>query len=237
MVRTLRIGAALAMSLAAVPASAGSWGVGFGYGGPIYDDAPPRVLLGVPGAGAPPMLYEEPNRVYRRQVPLRSESGVPVLHMEAPEDVLDRLASQGFHDMGRITRRGARYMVKAVNRRGDLVALQISIFTGRVERAVVLSAGYDAPPRLPRPTRQEPTKAVQAAPRVAPPPPKASAPATVAEAPAEVQAPASKSSAPASTLKGRLKVPPTGGSASAGNSARADRSAPADNGQDPLVVY
>jgi len=191
--------------------------------------------------------------------------GSRILHMEAVEDVRDRLIDQGFRDLSRIKRRGARYFVRGLDPRGDLVALQISIFTGDIERSELLEAGIGAPqPRGGRaasraqaqgPTRAAPTRPTAAAKPAAPAKAvakakaiepeaddqaevitKPSVPAKVAKAgqPApQVQADASgKSGGAASTLKGRLKVPPSDAPAQASKAPPSS-----DSGSDPLVVY
>jgi len=152
--------------------------------------------------------------------------------MEAIEDVEARLADQGYRQLGPVARRGARYFVRAVDPRGNRVALQISIFTGEIERSRVLQAGYVAPPpALPKRIVKSPAKPAAAPPpHVRPAPAPAPVPA-VATAPAPSPSPAK---APASTLKGRLKVPP----ADAPTSSTAPASpAPSSGGDDPLVVY
>lgn len=142
MLRVMGVGAALAVAAAAAPASAGPWGVG--YGPPVYYDAPPRVLYGAPDG--PPAFYDGP-RAYRRNGPVVIAPGSRILHMEAVEDVRGRLLDQGFRDLSRVKRRGARYFVRGVNPGGDLVALQISIFTGDIERVDLLEAGVSEPQR------------------------------------------------------------------------------------------
>jgi hypothetical protein len=115
-----------------------------------------------------------------------------MLHVEAPEDVLDRLDAAGYRELSPMARRGQVYKLSAVDPRGNLVALEISIFTGEIERADVLRAAYARPPvRAPRPV---------AAPAVAPVPRRAPAPA-VAARPAPQPAPGSNA------MRNRLQPP------------------------------
>src|SRR5437763_6436598 len=103
MLSRARLGAALAIMAVAGPASAATWGVGVGvgYAPPIYYDAPPRVFYGAPLVGPPPELYQAPPGVYYRNAPVAVEQGVPVLHMEAIEDVEARLSEEGYRPLGR----------------------------------------------------------------------------------------------------------------------------------------
>ncbi len=217
--------ATLAGLAAVSPASAQSWGFGVGVEvGPQVFFGPPPVIYEAP----PAVLYEEPTTVI---VPAPRSR---VVHMEAPEDVLDRLARKGYSDFGPIDRRGALYVVSAIDPNGNLVALDISIFTGRIEHSSILEARYAAPPpRAPVKPRAKAPKAPKPAPAAAPakpaplPAPKpapASAPAkATVPPPVEDEAPAA-GDAPSSTLRDRLHIP------------KAPAEEPAGK-PDPLVVY
>lgn len=125
------------------PASAQSWGVGVGveFGGPGYYGPPPVIY-------APPPAY-----VYEEEAP-------PVIYMPAPtvvpsavppNVVFDSLERAGYRELGPMAFRDGFYKLNAVNRHGDLVALEVSLLTGAVQREYVLQRGrrVDAPPPLP----------------------------------------------------------------------------------------
>jgi hypothetical protein len=200
MLRTVVLGAALA--LAALPAAAQSWGFGVEVGPPVYYDEP-QVYYG------PPVVYEQPPVYYDAPAVVGPEPRV--FHMEAPELVLERLENAGYRELSPMARRGTLYRLNAVDPQGNLVALEISIFTGEIERTRILEARYQAPARAvaaPRPVTVE----------VAPP--RVSRPAPV---PAAAPPPsAAASTDPAVPLRDRLKTPPT---------------AAPDEDRDPLVVY
>jgi hypothetical protein len=140
-----------------------------------------------------------------------------VIPMQAPEVIFDRLEDAGYREFSPMARRGSLYKLNAVDPSGDLVALEISIFTGEIERAYLLQARMSpAPPEVaPRPRRK-------AAARKPKPAPAAAAPA-VATAPPPPPPPLAPGDAP-STLRDRLEAPP-------------DESAPPAGEEDPLVVY
>jgi hypothetical protein len=173
------------------------------YGPPpvIYYEAPPQVLYGAP----PRVLVPGERRVF---------------HMEAPEVVLDRLDAAGYRDLSPMSRRGTLYKLSAVAPEGDVVALEISIFTGEIERERVLQPRPEQPRRAARTPKRTRTaavrkQAVEPAPNVPAAPP-AAAPA----------APATPGTAdgPASTLRDRLKPVPQGSQSEA-------------DSEEPLVVY
>ena len=217
---------AMLMVATAAPASAQGWSFGVEVGPKVYFGPPPVYY-------EPPLVYESPPAVYYEEAPvviapaLRSR----VLHMEAPEDVLDRLARRGYRDFSRIDRRSALYTLTALDPDGDLVSLEISIFTGRIERSSVLEARYVAAPKARRapaqrtapvaaPVKPAPLPKRKPTPAAAPAKPDAAAQPSGAE-PAGAP-PASGGDAPSSTLRDRLHTPPA---------------APADAEPDPLVVY
>lgn len=215
-----------ALAAGSVSATAQSWG----FGEPVYVDPPP-VYYERPGVVVPgrPMLYEAPDSdVYYDEEPriLVAPPERRVLHMEAPEIVMDRLDADGYRELSPMARRGSLYKLTAVDPSGDLVALEISIFTGEIERETVLRVARSPARTQPRPQSRPP---VVAAPR---PAPVAPAPRpTVAAAPppaAAVGTARPQGGGPSSTLRDRLRTPPAG-APSAG--------AQADSGDDPLVIY
>ena len=204
----ITIAAALIAS-AAAPAAAEVFSFGFGVGTPIFR----------PQYVEPAPAY----RVYRGPViigPVPEEPGV--YHMEAARDVEASLRRRGFTEVSPLARHGHLYHGNAVDPAGNLVALQISIFSGEIVDADIL----------------EPSRAIVRAPAgrtYAPPPPVAStvpviprqavtrAPAqtptqAVTQAPKPTPKPASTYAAPPPP---KPYTPPA---------------APAKKDQDPLVV-
>jgi len=175
---------------------------------------------------APPVvLYEEPPVVIAPAFRPR------VLHMEAPEDVLARLARDGYGDLGPIDRRGALYVLTASDPKGDLVSLEISIFSGEVQRASVLEARYAAvpsrPPAAPRSPAARPAPAAAPAQPARIPAPKAetvASPVEQTDTPAAIEERPLSDESPSNTLRDRLYAPPSA-------------PAPSENEPDPLVVY
>ena len=191
------------------PAAAQSFGIEIG---PRYYDEPPAYYE------APPGYYVERPRYARPDYP-------PVLHMEAPDDVLDSLEDMGFRELSPMARRGRSYKLNAVDPAGNLVALQISICTGEIERTRIIEPGF-APPAYPERravTRPAPSRPAvsKRAPATAPPP--RSRPQQQIQAQSTPQsAPRSAPDQPASSaMRDRLKTQP----------------APNDDDTDPLVVY
>jgi hypothetical protein len=141
------------MPLAALsPAAAGQWsvGVGVGFGEPGYYGPPPVYY-----AAPPPHVYEQPPVVYVPPPP------PPIVHSSiSPDAVFDALERYGYRDFGPMAFREGVYKLNATNRRGDIVALEVSALDGQVEREFILhrrrsSLRVDAPaapmvPRLPR---------------------------------------------------------------------------------------
>ncbi len=81
--------------------------------------------------GQPPIYYAP--GVYPRAVPL------------SPDAVFNLLEAAGYRKFGPMAPREPIYRLNAVNRRGDLVALEVSMFTGRIERERVLAL-RESPP-------------------------------------------------------------------------------------------
>ena len=116
-------------------ASAQSFGVGVGveFGGPFYGP-PPVYYYGA----APPLLYEQPPAVYVPAPP-------PLVHASlSPAAIFDVLEQRGYGEFGPMAFRDGVYKLSAVNRDGDVVALEVSALDGAVIRELFLSAGSSA---------------------------------------------------------------------------------------------
>lgn len=110
------------------PAFAQSWGVGVEFGGPGYYGPPPVIY-------APPRAYEyyeAPPVVYLPAPEMIVPQAVP------PDVIFDNLETAGYSDFSPMAFREGVYKLNAVNRRGDLVALEVSLITGDVEREIIL---------------------------------------------------------------------------------------------------
>ncbi len=109
--------------------------MGTGFGGPVF-------------YGPPPVYYEAPP-VYRARPRVIYREDPGVIPMQAPEVVFDRLEGAGYREFSPMARRGDRYRLHAVDPDGNLVALDISIFTGEIERTEMLQARLSpAPPKV-----------------------------------------------------------------------------------------
>jgi hypothetical protein len=157
--RMSRLGIAT-VALAAIagtgsPSAAGSWslGVGVEYGPPVYY-GPPSVYY-----GPPPVFYEPP--IYYEPAP-----PPVVLQMVTADDVLDALEGAGYRELGPMAQRGALYSLAAVNPRGDVVALEISVYNGAIERELILESPRYAAPQVvqPAPNLPPPSTIMQPAP-------------------------------------------------------------------------
>ena len=222
MLRTAILTATLAAAGMAQPALAQSWGIGVGveYGPPVFYGPPP--VYYDPRFGPPPAYYRAPPVVVRRPTPHFREL---VPQLVSPDTVLDRLEAAGYRELSPMAHRGGLYKLNAVDPSGDLVALELSAFTGEIESRYVLQTVPRPPeiararpepepqPELAQEPEPEPVRAAAAAP---PPPPPAPAPAAAAPpaAPPTEDAP--------SSLRDRLIPPPE---------------EPEDGERDPLVVY
>lgn len=137
------------------PAAAGSWsvGVGVGFGEPGYY-GPPPVYYDAP----PPYVYEQPPPVYVPAPP------PPVVRSSvSPDAVFDALERSGYREFSPMAFREGVYKLNATNRRGDLVALEVSALDGQVEREFILRRGHSsarvispAPRPVPRVPRAAP---------------------------------------------------------------------------------
>ncbi len=134
MLRAGIVAGVLAAVAALSPAGAQSWsvGVGVGFGGPAYY-GPPPVYYGP----APAYRYEQPPPVVYMPAP------APVVRSSLPPDaIFDALDRGGYSNFSPMAFRDGVYKLNAVNRRGDLVALEVSALDGRVEREFILTAGH-----------------------------------------------------------------------------------------------
>jgi hypothetical protein len=127
--------------------------VGVGYGPPVYwapptiyyDYGAPVVVEPLPGPYSyeePPVVYGEPPLVYGEPPVIAAPP--PESYAEVgPDEVLDALIAVGFSDLQPMARRGSLYRLNAVDPNGKLVALEISVITGEIERVSLLD-GRDA---------------------------------------------------------------------------------------------
>jgi len=132
-------GSILALAAAAIasPATAGSWGFGVGveYGAPGYYGPPPIYY------GPPPVYYGPPPGYYvAPPPPVYYQPAPPVLQIATPDDVLDGLEAAGYRNLGPMAERGGLYRLGAVNPHGDVVALEISVYSGAIERELILES-------------------------------------------------------------------------------------------------
>ena len=131
--------------MAASPAAAGSWGfgVGVGYGPPIYWGPPPVYY----DYGAP-IIVEPPPPYYYEQPPVvvLPPEAPPVYGMVEPDVVLDALEMAGYSDLQPMRQRGSIYRLNATDPDGNLVRLDISVHTGDIERERILVRAAVPPP-------------------------------------------------------------------------------------------
>lgn len=208
---------ALTLAVAAGVSAANAQGFSFGFGDP-YADPYYRPY--------PPRYYQGPVVVVPRQAPM------PRVQVVAPEEVRGNLQASGFSDISRIRARGAVYEMTAVDPDGNLVALAVSMYSGRIEGMNVLQADYarrSVPERAPVIRRAEPIEPAPPTRRAAPAEP---APAKVAAAPKPkpktVTVP-QPGEAPQAAAPATQPAPPA---------AEAPAQQPlASDGRDPLVVY
>ena len=143
---------------AASPALAQSWGFGGGI-----------------GRGPPPVYYYD-------EAPYYDEDGYdedgPVAvaprprYFASPDSVFDMLEDEGFRELSPMAERGPFYRLNAVSPEGDLVALEISVRSGEIEREVILQPRRRIV-RVPAPERviaPPPPPAASVAPQAAPAP-------------------------------------------------------------------
>ena len=81
----------------------------------------------------------------------------------SPDAVFDVLERGGYREFSPMAFRDGVYKLNAVNRRGDLVALEVSALTGEVEGEFVIGAARrPVQPRAARPVAINPPPASQA---------------------------------------------------------------------------
>jgi hypothetical protein len=144
--------AALVSLVGLSPASA-QWSVGVGveFGDPTYY-GPPPVYYGPP----PIYLYEQPSSYYAPVPPPIVYAPAHIPSAVPPDVVFDNLVESGYRELSPMAFRDGVYKLSAVNRHGDLVALEVSALTGSVERESVIGAGQAAILPAPPPTFAEP---------------------------------------------------------------------------------
>jgi hypothetical protein len=99
--------------------------------------------------------------VYQRAVPI------------SPDAIFNALEHAGYREFGAMAPREPVYKLSAVNPRGDLVTLTISMFTGEIEDEAILRPNYRRPLRVHRavpPIAPEASAAPQRPAGLAPPP-------------------------------------------------------------------
>jgi len=161
MVRVSTSVLAIACTLATASAAhaGSSWSFGFSVAGPPVYYGPPPVYYEPPVVyePGPPVLHEEPVVV---APPVRARE-------RSPDEIFDWLEAAGYREFGPMAHRDPLYKLNAVNPEGDLVALEISVYTGAIEREMILQARHAAPlPVSPPPVVE--TYAAPAAPPQAP---------------------------------------------------------------------
>jgi hypothetical protein len=169
MVKTAILTGALVVAAGLSPAGAQSWsvGVGVGYGEPPgYYGPPPAYLYEQPPVlYSPPPVYAPPPVVYAPP-PVAYAPAPAVRSAVSPDAVFDALERAGYRELSPMAFRDGVYKLNAVNRRGDLVALEVSALSGEVEREFVLDgARRPVPPVVPhaaRPAAVNPPTASQA---------------------------------------------------------------------------
>jgi hypothetical protein len=119
--------------------------------GPYYD--PPGYY---PYGGPPPGYYPYPEAplgyygegrwVTLGPAPRPLDGGVVM-----PDDVFDLLEAWGYREFGPMARRGPLYRLTAVNPVGDHVALEVSAYSGQIERELILTEAAPRPRRQPAP--------------------------------------------------------------------------------------
>jgi hypothetical protein len=160
-----------------------SWGFGVEVGPPVYYGPPPVYTYDVD-----PYYYPEPP-IYEQEPPIViMPEEPPVRYAASPDDVLDMLEDEGFRNLSPMAERGAYYKLSAINPEGELVALEISIRSGEIEREIILE-GRRGPRPMPRVVAATPAAPPAPPPAIVSPPPSGDAPAP---------------------MRDRLRVPPGG---------------------------
>jgi hypothetical protein len=132
----------LAAAGLAQSAAAQSWG----YGPPgLYG---PPVVFYDPRFAVPPGYYGQPGLA----VPRGRLPQAPTI--VSPDAVFDRLEDAGYSQLSPMAPRGEFYKLTAVDPAGNLVGLEVSIFTGSIENSYILEAGVRVPPAPVEPKRK-----------------------------------------------------------------------------------
>ena len=142
------------------PASAQlSVGVGIEFGGPDYY-GPPPVYYGPP----PGYLYEQPPTYYAPAPPPVVYAPARIPSAVSPDVVFDNLEDAGYREFGAMAFRDGVYKLSAVNRHGELVALEVSALTGEVEIEKIVGPGTAGAPPVVPPSLNPPVHPSQAEP-------------------------------------------------------------------------
>lgn len=152
---------AIFICLAALsPASAQlSVGVGIEFGGPDYY-GPPPIYYGPP----PGYLYEQPPTYYAPAPPPVVYAPAQIRSAVSPDVVFDNLEDAGYREFGAMAFRDGVYKLSAVNRHGELVALEVSALTGEVEIEKIVGPGTAGAPLVVPPSLAPPIHPSQAEP-------------------------------------------------------------------------
>lgn len=148
------------ISLAAIAPAAAQWSIGVGieFGSPTYYGPPPVYYAPPPG-----YLHEQPPTYYAPAPPPVVYAPAQIPSAISPDIVFDKLDQAGYRELGPMAFRDGVYKLSAVNRHGDLVALEVSLLTGSVERETVIGARRAAIPPPPPPASTQPAPPPSAA--------------------------------------------------------------------------
>jgi hypothetical protein len=111
---------------------------------------------GPPGLDGPPVVYYDPRFVAPPgyyAVP-RARRLLPVPTVVSPDAVFDSLEDAGYSELSPMAPRGEFYKLTAIDPAGNLVGLEVSIFSGAIENSYILEAGVRVPPAPVEPNRK-----------------------------------------------------------------------------------
>jgi hypothetical protein len=148
----------LALAVAMIPAAADAQSWSFGV--TVYP-APGAYYYGAPVPYPPPVIVAPPPPPYVYAPAPPPPTVVP--GMKAPGEVFDWLDQAGYRDLSPMAQRGSVYRLRATSPAGHLVELDISVFTGAIQRETILQANYAASATPPPPLATPPV-AAEAAP-------------------------------------------------------------------------